>query len=431
MARQASKRSFGSIRRLPSGRYQARYTAPLGESVSAPTTFTARIDAEAWLVQERKRVEEPQDWQPPKVRLEAERRAAEASRLPTLRAYAERWLDQRRNSKGEPLRPLTRDKYASSLRVHVYPTFGDLPLDEISRADVRSWHDSLDAGPSARAHAYSTLRAIINTAVLDDELLARNPVYIRGAGVRAGKQSLKPASLDELEVMVAAMPERRKLLLLLATWCALRSGELRELRRSDITLGRDPDGTAFGWVNVARGVVRARTGETTHGRRTADLVGAPKTAAGVRTISIPAFLLPAIREHLLQHAGPGENGLLFPADRDPTAHLSEATLNGRPASLDADGNVIRAGFGWREARRRAGRPDLDLHDLRHTGASLAGEEGASMAELMHRLGHSTPSMAMRYQHSRLERDRALSDRLSARAQRTDRGSALSADHQVD
>ena len=47
---------------------------------------------------------------------------------------------------------------------------------------------------------------------------------------------------------------------------------------------------------------------------------------------------------------------------------------------------------------------------------MAGEAGASMAELMHRLGHSTPSMAMRYQHSRLDRDRALGDRLSARAE---------------
>ena len=40
-----------------------------------------------------------------------------------------------------------------------------------------------------------------------------------------------------------------------------------------------------------------------------------------------------------------------------------------------------------------------------------------MAEPMHRLGHSTPGMAMRYQHSRLERDRDLGRRLAARAER--------------
>ena len=87
------------------------------------------------------------------------------------------------------------------------------------------------------------------------------------------------------------------------------------------------------------------------------------------------MLLPTVREHLLRHAAPGKDGLLFPSDRDPAVHLSETTLNGRAAVLTKDGTVVRAGFGWREAKRRAGRSDLTLHDLRHTGASLAGEEG--------------------------------------------------------
>ena len=406
------------MRRLPSGRYQARYVGPTGATVTAPTTFTARIDAEAWLAAERRQVEEPESWQSPKLRLEEARRVAEVNRLPILRDYAEQWIDQRRNSKGEPLRPLTRDKYRSSLRAHVYPNLGDLPLDEITRPVVRSWYHKLDIGPTARAHAYSTLRTILNTAVLDDELLARNPAYIRGAGVSGHRKNLRPASLEELAAMVEAMPEQRRLLLLLATWCALRSGELRELRRSDIELGRDEDGDAFGWVHVRRAVVLASTGETQRGRRTAALVGTPKTDAGLRTVSVPEVLLPTVREHLLRHAAPGKDGLLFPSDRDPAVHLSETTLNGRAAVLTKAGTVVRAGFGWREAKRRAGRSDLTLHDLRHTGASLAGEEGASMAELMYRLGHSTPAMAMRYQHSRLERDRDLGRRLSARAQRS-------------
>ena len=413
----SGKRSFGSIRRLPSGRSQARYASPDGRTVSAPATFTARIDAEAWLANERRHVEEPETWAAPKARLELARRAADAERLPTFREYAEAWIASRRNGRGEPLRPTTRDRYLSSLRVHIYPTLGDIPLDQLTRAAVRSWHANLDASPSTKAHVYTTLRTILNTAALDDELLDKNPAYLRGAGVQPSRRQVKPATLDELAVMVAAMPERRRLLLLLATWCALRSGELRELRRGDIVLGRDGAGEPFGWVHVRRGVVRASTGETARGTRTVVHIGRPKTDAGIRTVSIPTFLLPTVREHLLQHASPGENGLLFSSERDPDAHLSEATLNGRAAILDHAGNVLRAGFGWREARRRAGRDDLDLHDLRHTGASMAGEEGASMAELMYRLGHSTPSMAMRYQHSRLDRDRDLGRRLSARAER--------------
>ena len=50
-----------------------------------------------------------------------------------------------------------------------------------------------------------------------------------------------------------------------------------------------------------------------------------------------------------------------------------------------------------KARDGAGRSDLRFHDLRHSGAVLAAATGATLAELMARLGHSTPAAAMRYQ----------------------------------
>ena len=149
-------------------------------------------------------------------------------------------------------------------------------------------------------------------------------------------------------------------------------------------------------------------------KSTESLVGAPKTEAGFRSVSIPDFLIPAVKVHLTKYAAPGPNGLLCHASRDQTQHLSETTLNGRSAVVSAEGVVLKAGFGWREARRCAGREDLDLHDLRHTGATWAAEEGASIAELMYRLGHSTSSMAIHYQHSRQERDLEISRRLSRR-----------------
>ncbi len=48
------------------------------------------------------------------------------------------------------------------------------------------------------------------------------------------------------------------------------------------------------------------------------------------------------------------------------------------------------------AREAAGRPDLRTHDLRHTGAVLAAATGATLAELMARLGHSTVSVLLRH-----------------------------------
>lgn len=62
--------------------------------------------------------------------------------------------------------------------------------------------------------------------------------------------------------------------------------------------------------------------------------------------------------------------------------------------------------------RAAGRPDLRFHDLRHTGATLAAATGATLAELMTRLGHSTPAAALRYQHAAADCDRAIAEALS-------------------
>lgn len=417
MARRRTKRGFGSTRRLPSGRWQARYTGPDGTTVTAPNTYTAQIDAEAWLAVERKLVEMPETWLPPKARLEQARRAEEATRRPRFRDYANDWVANRRNSKGEPLRPTTRDKYLSNLRVHVFPTFGDTPLNEITRDAVRAWHGGLAAGNSGKADAYNLFRSILQTAVEDDELLVKNPVYIRGAGSKGGRKMLRPATLDELALMVGAMPERHQLILLLATWCALRSGEVRELRRTDITAVVADDGEPVGTVHVRRAVTTATTGNDEGGQRTASVVGPPKTAAGVRDVSIPGFLVPVVISHLEDHVGLDPDSLLFYSARDPSKHLSESSLNGRPAILDSSGGVQRRGFGWREARRVAGREDLAFHDLRHTGASMAGEEGASIAELTHRLGHTTPAMAMVYQHSTRQRDQELGRKLSARAEK--------------
>ena len=184
-------------------------------------------------------------------------------------------------------------------------------------------------------------------------------------------------------------------------------------------LGRDEDGDAFGWVHVRRAVVLASTGETQRGRRTAALVGTPKTDAGLRTVSVPEVLLPTVREHLLRHAAPGKDGLLFPSDRDPAVHLSETTLNGRAAVLAKAWALWCAPDSGGAKRNDVPGAAISRCTTSATPVpSSAGEEGASMAEAMYRLGHSTPAMAMRYQHSRLERDRDLGRRLSARAQRS-------------
>ena len=304
------------------------------------------------------------EWLPP---------AAPKTAPPVLRIYADAWLTQR------DLEDRSREHYAQLLRDHVYPTFGDTLVPGISPADVRTWHAALNGrtGPTARAHAYDLLRSIMKTAV-DDELIAANPCRIRGAGQAKRAKKIRPATLAELEAIVTAMPEKYRLMVLFAAWLALRFGELAELRRSDVEPAR-------GVVHIRRGVVRTNNGRKVKG---------PKSEAGKRAVAIPPHLLPIVKSHLRDHAAMGRDGLLFPAGHG--AQLAPSTLY----------KV------YYPARNKAGRPDLRFHDLRHTGAVLAASTGATLAELMARLGHSTPGAALRYQHAAEERDRVIADALS-------------------
>ncbi|MFC5041990.1 tyrosine-type recombinase/integrase [Ornithinimicrobium kibberense] len=277
------------------------------------------------------------------------------------------------------LKPRTRDHYRSLLERHILPELGTVPLTRVTSELVREWYMQLDKSrPTLRAHAYGLLRTILGTAVTDGKI-SSNPCHIRGAGSTERTKQIRPATLTELETITLAMPEKYRPMVLLSSWCALRFGELIELRTKDIDL-RD------GVIHVRRGVVR--TGGQV-------IVGTPKSAAGSRDVAIPPHLIPVVHDHIERHARGGRDALLFPA-ADGRSHLAPSTL-------------YRVFYRAREA---AGRPDLRWHDLRHTGAVLAAQTGATLAELMARLGHSTPQAALRYQHAAQGRDAQIAQALS-------------------
>lgn len=371
MAGQARHRGFGHVRRLPSGRYQASYVGPDTMRHNAPATFHTKGDAEAWLGAEQRLVAAGA-WSSPDDRA----RPQPASAPLTLARYADGWLDRR------DLKPRTRAHYRTLLDRQILPQLGDLPLVAITPRIVAEWHHGLGkATPTLRAHAYGLLRGICTTAVAERELTS-NPCAVRGGGVARRKVTIEPLTLAQLQALVSAMPERYRALVMLSAWCALRFGEATELRRRDIDLAK-------GIVRVRRGVVRV-DGQV--------IVGSPKSDAGSRDVAIPPHLVPMLREHIDSMPMRGRDTLLFPA-ADGVSHLA-------PSSL------YRVYY---PARKAAGRPDLRWHDLRHTGAVLAAQSGATLAELMGRLGHSTPQAALRYQHAARGRDAEVAAEMSRRA----------------
>lgn len=160
------RRRFGSIRKLPSGRYQARYPGPDGVERPADDTFATRLEAENWLTLKEAEILEG-DWIDPD--------AAEI----LIPEYASTWIDERPG-----LRPKTILIYRGLLRKHIAPHFEHVTVSELTIARVRRWRKKLlDSGVSeiTTAKAYRLLRAVMNTA-LDDGLIRHNPCRIKGAG---------------------------------------------------------------------------------------------------------------------------------------------------------------------------------------------------------------------------------------------------------
>jgi integrase len=357
--------TFGSVDKLATG-YRARYFGPDGRRYKAPTLFLTKREARSWLSLRQSEIIR-KAWEPPEA---TEQKPART----TFTEYAELWLAERE------LKDRTREHYRKLLDQRLLPApFAALPLSSITSDDVRSWHAKMGTKtPTMRAHCYGLLRTIFGTAASDGKI-GVNPCVIRGAGSARRVHKIRPATLDELEIITREMPERHRPMILLASWLALRFGEIAELRRMDIDL-RDEV------IRVRRAVVRVEGG--------AFRVTTPKSDAGVRDVAIPPHLLPTLEDHMSKHVGSKRDSLLFPAKQG--GHLAPATLN----------------RWFYKARAKANRPDLRFHDLRHSGAVLAASTGATLAELMQRLGHSTPAAAMRYQHAAQGRDREIAALLS-------------------
>ncbi|GAA4796787.1 tyrosine-type recombinase/integrase [Streptomyces ziwulingensis] len=356
------RRRFGAIRKLPSGRYQARYPGPDGVMRPAPETFATTADADDWLAEKQTEIRRG-EWRDP-----------DAGAV-SFRAYADKWVDER------DLAPLTRDLYRYLLDKHL-TAFSDLDLDEITAPRVREWRAERLRTTNAKtmtAKAYRLLKAIMETAV-DDELIQRNPCRIKGAGKEKAAER-RIATVTQVDALADAVGMRWRLMVYLGAYGPMRPEELAGLCRRDVD------------VDTLRVRVRLAEPERMNGRR---VRGDTKSEAGTRTVILPAFLRRELRWHLESYAEPGPDGLLFVGEK------------GAP--------FRRSSFGrkWRKARDVVGMPEgFRFYDLRHTGHTLSTRSGATLKDTMVRAGQSSEKAALIYQHSDEERQQEVAAGLDA------------------
>jgi integrase len=365
--RRKGRRTFGNVWQLPSGRYRASYLAPDGKRRAGETTFATVADADAWLSTVSTDIVKG-NWRPPEPSRE------------TLADYAKRWLVLGVGRNGNPLSPTTMELYDLLWTRWIEPTFGGVALGDISVEMVRTWlAESRAEHPTSTqpAKAYRLLRTILNVAV-DDEKIPANPCRIKGAGKESAPE--RPVAMPEQVLAIAnTIDNQYRALVILAAWCSLRFGELAGLRRSRVDLLHRK-------IHVVEQLVELAGGKT--------VFKLPK-ADSDRTVDVPDELVPIIEGHLAQYVGPEADALLFTS---PEGHALRRTKF-RPR--------------WAGACHKVGVTGLRFHDLRGSGATWAAVAGATLPELMHRLGHRTHTAALRYQHATAERHREVADRLGA------------------
>lgn len=360
--RRKTRRSSGGSVRKRGRRWQALIGVVGTGTYRSLGTFQTRAEAELVLA-EAKAAQSRGSWVDP-----------QAGTM-TVSEYVGDWIATNRKIRS----PLTRDLYGSLLRNHITPQIGQVPLNKVTPKLVRDWHTERteQASATTAAKAYRLLRAAYNTAV-GDELVVRNPCRVE-AGGQEHSEERPVATVPQVFALAHAMPDRLKVLPLIAMFGSLRFGECAGLQRRDV----DPLGSK---VHIRRQIQRLADGTITE---------LPPKQSSARTVALPPQVMQTLVDHLDHHVATEAEALVFTTSSGGPMHRRHLSEKWRTAC---------------EVVRKSDRslPDgLRFHDLRGTGATLATAQGASLVEVMARLGHSTTAAAMRYQHATADRDEAI------------------------
>ena len=358
------KRGFGEVERRKNARtgkvtgYRARYWGP--DLLRYQKTFTTKLDAEAWLSAEESLVAR-QRWTAP-----AQREAARAARAVTVIEYARSYVDR---GEAQHLAPKTLEEYRRYIERFISTDpLGAMPLPDVKRADGEAWHGRVlqATGSTLAGRAYSFLSSVFNEGVRAG-LVTVHPLQVKGAGNPARQSAVTSATPAEVADIAARMPEHVRVAVYVMAFCGLRFSELRGLQRGDV----DPDN---GVLHIRRQVQQVK-GQGMVTRKT-------KSTASASTAPLPSTVAAMLSHHMKRFTADGRDALVF--TNTVGKALSQSTFQNQ----------------WDRARVAAGRPDLRIHDLRHTFAMLNVTVGKADTRTVQRLlRQSSPAAALRYQHA--------------------------------
>jgi integrase len=363
--------TFGTVGKLPSGRYRVEYRVD-GVRHSGGQTFATRAEADAFLAKVQTEVGQAR-WIDP------------AEGKTTVADLASLWLASNPRKRASTI---ARDR--SILDTHVLPVLGKRPLASVTRHDVQSLVDSWAAeqAPSTVGRQYSALRAMFAYAE-DSERLPRTPCRGRIRLPHVTLVERPELSADDLERLAGALDENQATMMWVGVVLGLRWAEVAGLTVGALDL-------LGGSLQVAHQLTREH--------RT---LGPPKSDAGKRALACPAWLIDDLAAVLARRG-------LTAADADALVFVSP---DGAPLHYSNWRRRV-----WRPATIAAGMPALRFHDLRSTAATALVAAGTDVKTAQTRLGHSSSRVTLDlYARSTARGDRSAADAVGAylRPSRTD------------
>ncbi len=350
---------FGSVRRLPSGKYQARYRLPSGEPRSAGTHVT-RAAAQKRLAEIEVDLRRGEHWDGRKGQLR-------------FRDFMEIYMEHRSRS-------VTAGELANNrsyLSVHLLPVFGHMKMAYIDEEVIDRWY--AEQRPSeTRRNVYGFLRRAFKSAV--------KWKYVRHSPCNVMDQNkwIAPArptwSYQDFKTVLEFVPE---------------SVTLGGVRRTVPTYYKEAFEVMFAAHLRLGELVALNAGDYDRGQKLL-LVERQITARG----SVTATKSGTVKK--IRPLSPGISAIENLPPRIGAAPL----IPGVTGSRVSRSTLQKV---WRRAVEAAGLENYHLHDIRHVGLSLVAETKAPLKDIMNRGGHSSPQSAMRYQHTNQDRDRKLAE----------------------
>lgn len=323
------------IRLTAKGRYQARYSVTENgttRQVSAGT-FANLSDAKDARSRAIAAYKSGRGWVDPK------------HRKLTVRQWSEQWLE---------LRSSTSNTWRSHIRTKILPTFGDVPLQDVTPLAVQKWVNELASSglaPATIRAVYGLFKQMLGKAV-DYDLLVKNPCrLVELPPVR--RKPITPLSVEQLARLEREAPDRYRAMIHLAAWAGMRWGELAALRWEDVDL-------EAGVVHVRHSVKATRAvGETKNGK--------------ARRVKIAPLTVEVLRAHR----------------RDFGAQEWLFTTEHRHVRLGYA--EFRAHIWLPLVRRCEITPAPTFHALRHSYAGHMNMAGVDWKVVSEQLGHHAPS----------------------------------------